>query len=78
MQPVAVLAAATPKSASSASSDSTDLADDPDVAVVEMLMEPYFMQVLPLLLFQSLFPRDASCLHASRVFQREVWGQLRH
>jgi hypothetical protein len=35
----------TPKSASSASSDSTDLEDDPDVAVVEMLMEPYFMQV---------------------------------
>ena len=34
----------TPKSASSASSDSTDLEDDPDVAVVEMLMEPYFMQ----------------------------------
>ncbi|KAL4428791.1 hypothetical protein ABPG77_005229 [Micractinium sp. CCAP 211/92] len=32
-------------SASSASSDSTDLEDDPDVAVVEMLMEPYFMQV---------------------------------
>ncbi|KAL4428790.1 hypothetical protein ABPG77_005228 [Micractinium sp. CCAP 211/92] len=38
----------TPKSASSASSassDSTDLEDDPDVAVVEMLMEPYFMQI---------------------------------
>ena len=36
----------TPKSSvSSASSDSTDLEDDPDVAVVEMLMEPYFMQV---------------------------------
>jgi hypothetical protein len=35
----------TPKSISSASSDSTDLEDDPDVAVVEMLMEPYFMQV---------------------------------
>jgi hypothetical protein len=35
----------TPKSASSASSDSTDLEDDPDVAVVEMLIEPYFMQV---------------------------------
>ncbi|EFN56043.1 hypothetical protein CHLNCDRAFT_57773 [Chlorella variabilis] len=34
----------TPKSASSASSDSTDLEDDPDVAVVEMLLEPYFMQ----------------------------------
>lgn len=36
----------TPKSSvSSASSDSTDLEDDPDVAVVEMLMEPYFMQI---------------------------------
>ena len=35
----------TPKSVSSASSDSTDLEDDPDVAVVEMLLEPYFMQV---------------------------------
>ncbi|KAI3437682.1 hypothetical protein D9Q98_000131 [Chlorella vulgaris] len=32
-------------SASSASSDSTDLADDPAVEVVEMVMEPYFMQV---------------------------------
>ena len=38
----------TPKtvsSVSSASSHSTALEDDPDVAVVEMLMEPYFMQI---------------------------------
>lgn len=47
MQPTALdaMTPMTPKSASSASSDSTDLEDDPDVAVVEMLMEPYFMQV---------------------------------
>ena len=35
----------TPKSVSSVSSDSTDLEDDPDVTVVEMLLEPNFLQV---------------------------------
>lgn len=34
-------------SASSASSASTDLEDDPAVEVVEMVMEPYFMQASP-------------------------------